>query len=100
MSLSDADETEARLTTSREALTRFAHNVIHQNVAEVDAGLEVRAAFGSRVGLTATNDLTPRGIERVVRQACEMARHVPKNPNWPGLPGPQTLPAGHVLAYD
>ena len=37
-------EVEASLTTSAEALTRFAHSAIHQNVAEYDAELEVRVA--------------------------------------------------------
>ena len=98
MLLSEADETEAVLTASNDSLTRFAYNVIDQNVAEMDAALEVRAAFASRVGMASTNDLSPAGIERVTRQACDMARHAPKNPDWPGLPEPQTLP--DVLAFD
>ena len=96
--LSDADETEAVLSTFNEALTRFARNVIHQNVAETDAGLEVRAAFGRRVGAASTNDLSPLGMERAVRQACDLAHHLPERPDWPGLAGPQPLSA--VAAYD
>ncbi len=98
MLLSEADETEAVFASYDEFLTRFAYNVIHQNVAEADASLEVRAAFGTRVGIASTNDLSPQGIERVTRLACELARHVPANPDWPGLPEPQALP--DVLAYD
>lgn len=89
LALSEADETELVYTGVDEALTRFAHNTIHQNVAESDATLEVRAAFGSRVGLATTNDLTPAGVERAIRQAAELARHLPENPDWPGLPEPQ-----------
>jgi predicted Zn-dependent protease len=90
--LSSADETEVLFSATREALTRFAHNVICHNVADVDAGLEIRAAFGSRVGRATTNDLSALGVERVVRQACDMARHLPENPQWPGLPEPVPLP--------
>lgn len=96
--LSEAGETEAVLSVSDEALTRFAHNFIHQNVSEVDASLEVRAAFGTRVGMASTNDLSPLGIERATRQACDMAKHLPENPEWPGFPDPQPLP--DVIAYD
>jgi predicted Zn-dependent protease len=92
MRLSRADETEAAFTGAEEALTRFAHNRIHQNVAEVDATLEVRAAYGSRVGTVTTNQLTDDGIARAVQQAGELARHLPENPHWPGLPDPQPLP--------
>ncbi len=98
LAASEASETEAALTASHESLTRFAYNVIHQNVAEMDAVLEMRAAFGSRVGIASTNDLSPQGLARAARQACELARHVPENPDWPGLPDPRPLP--DVLAYD
>ncbi len=101
--LSTAGETEAVLMTSSEALTRFAYNTIHQNVAEADAELEIRAATGRRVGVASTNDLSPAGVERVVARACEQIRHLPENPNWPGLPtladvdGAAQAP---VLAFD
>ncbi|MGH2521177.1 MAG: PmbA/TldA family metallopeptidase, partial [Anaerolineales bacterium] len=98
LSLSEADETEVALSASHESLTRFAHNMIHQNVAEADATLEVRAAYGLRVGMATTNDLSPLGIERAVWQANEMAQHLPENPGWPGLPEPQPLPEG--VAFD
>jgi len=103
--LSPADETEVALESESAALTRFAHNVIHQNVAEFEAGLEVRAVFAGRVGTASTNNLTPAGLERVVSQACDMARHLPAQPDWPGLaePAPATAGAAQpapVLAFD
>ncbi len=85
LSLSPADETEAVLDSSQTALTRFAHNVIHQNVSERDASLEVRAVFGRRVGSASTNDLSAGGLERVVAEACKLARHATEDKNWPGL---------------
>src|SRR5574341_1175397 len=71
---SEADETEIVFSASSEAFTRFAHNTIHQNVAETDAGVEVRTALGRRVGRATTNDISPSGIESAVRRACEIAR--------------------------
>jgi predicted Zn-dependent protease len=99
LALSEADETEIVFSTYTEALTRFAHNVIHQNVAEVDAQVEVRAALGKRIGLATTNDISVLGLECAVRRASELARHLPENPEWPGLPEPQT-PSSAPLAYD
>lgn len=99
LAFSSADETEIAFTVYHEALTRFAQNVIHQNVAEVDAQVEVRAALGQRVGRATTNDISLLGLECAVRRACEMARHVPENPEWPGLPAPRP-PAPAVVAYD
>ena len=96
--VSEADETEVTLCASSESLTRFARNAIHQNVAEVDACLQVRAAIGRRVGWSSTNDLSPPGVERAVQQACALARHLPENIEWPGLPEPQKIP--EVQAHD
>lgn len=98
LACSAADETEITFTAINEALTRFSHNTIHQNVAERDATLEVRAVLGSRVGTATTNDLSELGLERVTRTACELAQHLPENPDWPGLPEPQSYPA--VAAFD
>src|ERR1700682_4325280 len=86
--LSPADETEAALDTDNAALTRFAHNVIHQNVSETQANLEVRVVFGRRVGAANTNDLSPAGVQRALDQACALAQHLPDNPDWPGLADP------------
>jgi predicted Zn-dependent protease len=93
---SDAHETEAVLTTSSEALTRFAHNSIHQNVAEADVELQVRLAYGRRVGVASTNDLRPAGLQRAVAAARDQAQHLPENAEWPGLPDPAALPAAEA----
>jgi predicted Zn-dependent protease len=103
--LSSADETEVALETETAALTRFAHNVIHQNVAEVEANLEVRIVLGRRVGAASTNDISPAGLERAVAEACGLARHLPEQADWPGLAEPQSSPRGAaqpepVLAFD
>ncbi|MBP7693087.1 MAG: TldD/PmbA family protein [Anaerolineales bacterium] len=107
LAASTADETELVYTGVEEALTRFAQNAIHQNVAETDATLEVRAAVGTRVGTVTTNDLTPAGLARAVQEAGALARHLPENPEWPGLPEPQTYapapafdPAAAALCQD
>ncbi len=95
-------EVEASLTTSAEALTRFAHSAIHQNVAEFDAELDIRVALGRRVGTAATNDLSQTGIERAVALAMTEAQHVPEQAEWLGLPDPARFPAtpAPVAAFD
>jgi PmbA protein len=102
---SEADETEVALETETAALTRFAHNVIHQNVSEVEASLEVRVVFARRVGTASTNDLSPTGLERALEAASALARHVPEQADWPGLAEPVDAASGAaqpqpVLAFD
>jgi predicted Zn-dependent protease len=45
LAASPADQTEVVLTAGRQELTRFAGNQIHQNVAEQDHGVRVRAVM-------------------------------------------------------
>jgi PmbA protein len=98
LALSTADETHMTLEASDSALTRFARNVIHQNVSEVEATLQVRVVFGKRVGSASTNDLSSEGIARTVERAEMIARLQPANPEWPGLPDPKPVPT--VDAFD
>lgn len=95
---SPADETEASLSAVDEALTRFANNAIHQNVAESDAVLQVRAVFGRKVGAASTNDFSSASLARLVERACDAARHQPENPDFPGLPDPRPIP--QVNSFD
>lgn len=88
LSASPADQTEAVIRAEDSALTRFANSAIHQNVAERNASMTVRAVFGRRVGSAATNILDAAGIRRAVRHACENARVQPENPDFHSLPEP------------
>lgn len=91
-----AEEVEVVFFGLEERLTRFANNVIHQNVAETDAILVVRAAVGQRVGVAMTNDLTGPGLERAAEAALVACRG--EDPDYPGLPEP--APVEPVTAFD
>jgi predicted Zn-dependent protease len=56
------------------ALTRFANNTIHQNVAERTAYLSVRALVDGRTARVNTNLLDTEGVRRAVEQAITLAR--------------------------
>jgi predicted Zn-dependent protease len=98
MALSPADETEATLASSDLALTRFAENIIHQNVEEHDASLTVRAILGQRIGAASTNRLDEEEIRRVVQDAAEIARFAPEDAELLPRIGPQSY--REVEAYD
>lgn len=92
---SDAD---IYLTATDQALTRFANNRIHQNVAHQDAVAHVRVATGLRQGRSVTNNLSEQGLADAVQQAAEYARVMPEDPDFPGLPEPSAIQS--VAAYD
>ena len=95
---SRAEQAEAVLLTHHEALTRFANNLIHQNVAEANATLTIRAVVGRRQGTATTNNLSDAGLAQAAEAACEAALRQPEDPDFKGLPGPHTL--GEVRAFD
>ena len=95
---SQADQTEVLLVAQDQELTRFANNLIHQNVAETDVTLTIRAVIGRRQGVATTNNLSDEGIARAVEAAREAALRQPEDPDFKGLPGPHA-PDG-VRAFD
>jgi PmbA protein len=94
---STADQTEVVILANDEALTRFANSTIHQNVAETDAEVRVRAVLGTRVGVATTNNLADEALQHTLENALTIARLQPENPDFRSLPGPQPLP--NVTAF-
>ena len=71
---STADEVEALFYGGRSALTRFANNTIHQNVAEENYGVSVRTVFGGRTARASTNKLDDESLRRVVQASESLAK--------------------------
>lgn len=88
--LSRADEIQVTLNDSTENNIRFADNRITTSGSTSDLSVRVSSAFGKRVALTSSNDVTDDGLERVVRQSETLARLAPENPEKMPLLGPQT----------
>lgn len=71
---STADEVEALVYGGKSALTRFANNVIHQNVAEENYSVSVRTVFAGRTARATTNKLDDESLKRVVQASESLAR--------------------------
>ena len=89
LKLSDADETEVDVSAGADALTRFANNTIHQNVAEQTLGISVRAVVDGRTARATTNKTDDESLRRVVASAISLARNEPKNPDLLPMVGKQ-----------
>jgi predicted Zn-dependent protease len=92
LSLSQADQTEVLVFSDDSQLTRFANSYIHQNVAERDVHVRVRAVVGKRIGVASTNDLSGESLEKVAKTALEVARLQLENPDFISLPEPALIP--------
>jgi PmbA protein len=92
LGFSKATQTEVLFLGTDRALTRFANNYIHQNVAETNTAVSVRAVLGNKIGVASTNKIDDEALRDVVKRAAEIASVQPENPEFKSLPGPQPIP--------
>lgn len=107
LQLSDADETEVVLGGGRAALTRFAANVIHQNVDETRPMLRIRGAWSRsgavRQGVATAQTLDEAAIVDAVARARAAAQVAPVESGWVGLTAPgfyESNPTAAPTAFD
>jgi PmbA protein len=86
---STADETEAMISSTDYSLTRFANNIIHQNMAEQGVSLSVRAVVEHRTARASTNKFDESSIRAACERALTLARLQPPDPELLPMPGPQ-----------
>jgi len=71
---SSADDVEVIFYSTRNALTRFANNVIHQNLAEENIAISVRTAFDGRTARATTNRVDDASLKSVVQASESLAK--------------------------
>ena len=84
---SPAQQTEVMLTEWDSALTRFANNGIHQNVAERNVNVRVRAVKDGKTGVASINQMNEAAAADVLKRAVAIADLQPKSEVVP-VPGP------------
>jgi len=83
---SSASEVEALVYGGHSALTRFANNTIHQNVAEENYVVSVRTAFDGRTARATTNKLDDESLKRVVAASEKLAKVQHSDPDLLPMP--------------
>ncbi len=72
--LSSADEVEVLISGGRFALTRFANNIIHQNVEDENHVVSVRTVLAGRTARAFTNKFDDDGLRRMVESSEALAK--------------------------
>jgi PmbA protein len=90
LKFSRAEETEVTVDATTDALTRFANNTIHQNVAEQGISVSVRAVVNGRTARASTNKTDDDSLARVARAAADLALLQPPSENLLPMLGRQT----------
>ncbi|HXT77306.1 MAG TPA: TldD/PmbA family protein [Candidatus Eisenbacteria bacterium] len=85
----DAEETEVQVDEVDEALTRFANNTIHQNVAEHGLTVSVRTVIDGRTARATTNRVDADSLRGAITASLSLAQSQPKNPRLLPMPSKQ-----------
>ena len=83
-----SNKAQVFLTVNDDALTRFANNTIHQNVAERNLNLTLRFVVGKRSGMATTNRSDVAALDELFDRALANANASPEDPDFPGLAEP------------
>jgi PmbA protein len=87
--IAGADETEVQVDETFDALTRFANNAIHQNVAEHGTTVSIRTVVDGRTARATTNRLDEDSLRNAVESSLQLAHSQPKMPGLLPLPDKQ-----------
>jgi predicted Zn-dependent protease len=88
---SSADEVEVLFSGGKFALTRFANNIIHQNVEDENHIVSVRTVFGGRTARASANKFDDESLRRVVESSEALAKV--QHPDNDLLPMPDSIEA-------
>src|SRR5437773_11323186 len=88
---SPAQQTEVMVTEWDSALTRFANNGIHQNVAERNVSVRVRVVKDGKTGVASMKQRNQSAAADVHNRAVAIAERQPKGKAVP-IPGPAKHP--------
>ncbi len=82
-------ETEVHVDETIQALTRFANNTIHQNVAEQGLVVSIRTAVEGRTARVTTNRVDEDSLRSALDNCLSLASHQPNDPRLLPMPGKQ-----------
>ena len=82
-------ETEVHIDETIQALTRFANNTIHQNVAEQGLVVSIRTVVEGCTARVTTNRVDEDSLRSAIGNCLSLASHQPKDPRLLPMPGKQ-----------
>jgi predicted Zn-dependent protease len=97
LSYSKAEETQVTLTGGDRANVRFARNSVTTAGASSGYSLAITAKVGQRSGTVTASEFSDASLQRAAKNAEEIARLSPENPEAMPLVGPQTY--ANVQSY-
>lgn len=91
---SHADQTEFVCESEEFYLTRFAENLIHQNMGRSDSTIWCRAVVGKKIGVARSNNPTKDGVADLLKIALDIAQNSSEDPAFTSLTKSQKATGG------
>lgn len=88
---SSGDEVELLYLGKESSLTRFANSYIHQNVKESNSQIRVRVIKNKKIGFVETNNLTPDGVIKAIKDAEEILKFTKEDNDFLKLPEKENI---------
>lgn len=82
---SSAEQTEFVCESEEFYLTRFAENLIHQNMGRSDSTIWCRAVIGKKIGVARSNNPTKEGVDNLLKIAIDIAKNRNEDPDFNSL---------------
>lgn len=95
-----AEEAEVHVDEVADALTRFANNAIHQNVAEHGLTVSIRTVAEERTARVTTNRVDEDSLRNGVEDSLALAASQPKDLRLLPVPGPQKYRRVHRFSKE
>lgn len=83
------DQIEILYSSSKNALTRFANNEIHQNMAWRNLFVSIRVIIGKKIGVAQTSSIKKKSLDITLNKAIEIAKNQQSDPDFVTLPVPK-----------
>ena len=100
--ISAAGEVEVSFSGGSSSLTRFANNIIHQNMTEENASVSIRVAMDGKTARSTTNRLDDESLKRALTAAELLAKVQEADPDLLPMPenggAPTSVPSRHFAA--
>src|SRR5205809_4313626 len=90
LSFSKAEETQVTLTGGDRANVRFARNSVTTSGSSSGYSLAITSKIGQRTGTVTASEFSDARLQRAAKNAEEIARLSPENPEAMPLVGPQS----------
>ena len=100
LSFSKAEETQVVLTGGDRANVRFARNSVSTSGASSGYSLAIIARMGQKTGTVTASEFSDASLQRAAKNAEEIARLSPDNPETMPLLGPQTYAQSNAYFDD